>query len=146
MVRVQPRPQPSPAAKHQYVNQAGDDRRDTANGKSMSVISRLLPRNSNFAIAHAAHKRRTTRFSGTAMAAVINVSLIAESDVRICKAAKYAPAPRRSASVKTETSGNNRNTPKNEAKGDHERSAPTHGSVMQRRMARVAARGSRSKM
>ena len=49
---------------------------ETANGRSISVISRLLPRNSNLAIAQAAATPKT-RFSGTAMAAVINVSLIA---------------------------------------------------------------------
>ena len=42
----------------------------------MSVINVLLPRNSNFAIAHAA-ATPNTRLNGTAMAATISVSLTA---------------------------------------------------------------------
>src|SRR5580704_6169440 len=41
---------------------------DTANGRSISVINVLLPRNSNLAIAHAA-ATPNTRLHGTAMAA-----------------------------------------------------------------------------
>ena len=41
---------------------------DTANGRSISVISTLLPRKSNLAIAQAA-ARPNTRFSGTQIAA-----------------------------------------------------------------------------
>ena len=41
---------------------------DTANGRSISVVSRFLPRNSNFAIAQAAESPNT-RLAGTAMAA-----------------------------------------------------------------------------
>lgn len=45
---------------------------DTENGKSISVSSRFLPRNSNLAIAHAAATPNTT-FSGTAIAATVSV-------------------------------------------------------------------------
>ena len=58
---------------------------ETANGRSISVISRLLPRNSNLAIAQAA-ARPNTRFSGTAMAAASSVSLIAASGVGLDEA------------------------------------------------------------
>ena len=51
---------------------------ETANGRSISVISRLLPRNSNLAIAQAA-ARPKTRLSGTAIAATSSVSRIAAS-------------------------------------------------------------------
>jgi hypothetical protein len=47
---------------------------DTANGRSMSVIKVLLPRNSNLAMAHAA-ATPNTRLKGTAMAATSSVSL-----------------------------------------------------------------------
>ena len=51
---------------------------ETENGRSMSVISTVLPRKSNFAIAQAAATPKT-QFSGTAMPAAMNVSLIAAS-------------------------------------------------------------------
>ena len=50
----------------------------TENGKSISVSSRFLPRNSNLAIAHAAASPKT-RLSGTEMAAAMSVSLIADT-------------------------------------------------------------------
>ncbi|EDT00984.1 hypothetical protein BamIOP4010DRAFT_5510 [Burkholderia ambifaria IOP40-10] len=50
---------------------------DTENGRSISVVSNALPRNSNFAIAHDAHTPNT-RFSGTAITATVSVSLIAD--------------------------------------------------------------------
>ena len=49
---------------------------DTLNGRSISVSSALLPGNLYLQISHAA-ATPNTRFSGTEMAAVINVSLIA---------------------------------------------------------------------
>ena len=51
---------------------------ETENGRSISVISRLLPRNSNLAIAQAAATPKT-RLSGTAIAAASSVSRIAAS-------------------------------------------------------------------
>ena len=50
---------------------------ETAIGRSMSVISRCFPGNSNFAIAQAAAMPKA-RLSGTAMPAVMRVSLIAD--------------------------------------------------------------------
>jgi hypothetical protein len=49
---------------------------DTANGRSISVTSALLPRNSNFAIAHAAATPKIM-LSGTVIAATNSVSLTA---------------------------------------------------------------------
>ena len=49
---------------------------ETANGRSISVISRFLPRKSKRVIAHAAASPKIT-LSGTAMAAVSSVSRIA---------------------------------------------------------------------
>ena len=49
---------------------------ETANGKSIRVVSRFLPRNSKRVIAHDAASPKT-RLSGTAIAAVNSVSLIA---------------------------------------------------------------------
>ena len=49
---------------------------DTANGRSISVISNCFPRNWNLPIAHAAATPKT-RFAGTAMAAAVNVSVSA---------------------------------------------------------------------
>ena len=49
---------------------------DTANGRSISVVSRFLPRKSNLAIAHPA-QTPNTRFAGTAIAAARSVSFSA---------------------------------------------------------------------
>ncbi len=49
---------------------------ETANGRSISVISRLLPRNSNFAMAQAAQMPKTV-LAGTTIAAVSSVRRIA---------------------------------------------------------------------
>ena len=49
---------------------------ETANGRSMSVISSCLPRNWNLPIAHAAQTPKM-RFAGTAMAAAVSVSVSA---------------------------------------------------------------------
>ncbi len=51
---------------------------DTENGRSINVISRLLPWNSNLVIAQAAATPKT-RLSGTAIAAVSKVNSIAAS-------------------------------------------------------------------
>ena len=51
---------------------------DTANGRSIRVISRFLPRNSNFAM-HQAAATPKTRLSGTAIAAMSSVSFAALS-------------------------------------------------------------------
>jgi hypothetical protein len=70
---------------------------DTANGRSMSVIRRLLPWNSNLAMAHAAAIPNTV-FTGTTIAAVSSVSLIAACGVGIGEAAEvgaHALAERR---------------------------------------------------
>ena len=49
---------------------------ETANGRSISVVSSCLPRKSNFAIAQPAHTPNS-RLAGTAMAAAISVSFSA---------------------------------------------------------------------
>ena len=51
---------------------------DTENGRSISVISKLLPGKLNLAMAHAA-ATPNTRLSGTAIAAVSSVRRIAAS-------------------------------------------------------------------
>ncbi len=60
---------------------------DTANGRSISVISTLLPRNSNLAMAQAA-ATPNTRFAGTAMAATSRVSCMAATASGSVSAAK----------------------------------------------------------
>ena len=50
---------------------------DTLNGRSISVSSAFFPQNRYFAISHAA-ATPNTRLSGTTMAAVSNVSRIAD--------------------------------------------------------------------
>src|SRR5450830_527832 len=72
----------------------------------------LLPRNSNLAMHHDA-ATPNTRFSGTAMAAVIRVSLMAEIASGSMMAAIYASQPFLNASANTATSGTNRNTVRN---------------------------------
>jgi hypothetical protein len=51
---------------------------ETENGKSINVSKKLLPRNSNFAIAQEAATPKI-KLAGTAIAAVINVKRIADS-------------------------------------------------------------------
>src|SRR6478736_3689396 len=80
---------------------------ETANRRSMSVVSRLLPRKSYLAMSHEA-AMPNTRLAGTAIAAVTSVSLIALSASGSVNAAKKAPKPLRSASVKTAASGRTR--------------------------------------
>ena len=57
---------------------------ETANGKSISVISMLLPWNSNLAMAQAAAMPNTV-LTGTTMAAVSNVNLIDGLRIRIAE-------------------------------------------------------------
>src|SRR6478609_1139584 len=80
---------------------------ETAKGRSMSVIRRLLPRKLYLAMSHEA-ARPKTRLAGTAIAAVVSVSLIALSASGSVNAAKNAPKPLRSASVNTAASGSRR--------------------------------------
>ena len=58
---------------------------ETENGRSISVIRKALPLNSNLAIAQAA-ATPNTRLSGTAMAATSSVSRIADQRVGIARA------------------------------------------------------------
>src|SRR6266702_1533236 len=80
---------------------------ETEKGRSINVINRLLPRNSNLVIVHAAATPKT-RLIGTAMAAVSKVSSIAERASGSATASQYAPSPRLSASAKTTTNGRTR--------------------------------------
>ncbi len=70
---------------------------DTENGRSISVSNRFLPRNSNLAMAHAAATPNTT-LSGTAIAATLSVSVMADSASGSASAAQYTSRPLRSAS------------------------------------------------
>src|SRR5688572_12948551 len=80
---------------------------DTAKGRSMRVVSRLLPRKLCFAMSQEAAMPKTT-LAGTAIAAVTSVSLIALRASGSVNAAKKAPHPLRNASVKTAASGSTR--------------------------------------
>src|SRR5205823_3449334 len=82
---------------------------ETENGRSINVISTLLPRKSNLAIAQAAATPKR-RFAGTAITAATNVSRIAASASGSTIAATYTPNPLRSAEKKTNTNGTNRKT------------------------------------
>jgi hypothetical protein len=85
---------------------------DTAKGRSISVISALLPRKSNFAIAQAAAMPKIM-LSGTVIAATNSVSCTAASASGSETAAKYAPKPLESASTNTMISGSTRNIARN---------------------------------
>src|ERR1700722_7090219 len=85
---------------------------ETANGRSMSVIKVLLPRNSNLAIAQAAATPKT-KLNGTAMAATTSVNLTAAQAMGSAIAAMYAPTPLASACANTVSSGSTRNRPRN---------------------------------
>ena len=67
---------------------------DTANGRSISVVSRFLPRKSNLAIAQPA-QTPNTRFNGTAIAAASSVSFSAAIASGCVIASTYAPQPLR---------------------------------------------------
>lgn len=90
---------------------------DTENGRSISVVKSALPLNSNLAIAHAAAIPKTT-LSGTAMAATVNVSLMAAHASGSTSAAIYSDIPLRKASTKTATTGRMR---KERQKGKRQR-------------------------
>ena len=85
---------------------------DTANGRSMSVINVLLPRNSNLAIAQAA-ATPNTRLKGTAMAATVSVSFTAAHAIGFETAAQYALIPLVNAWTNTASSGSTRNSTRN---------------------------------
>ncbi|MNT02392.1 hypothetical protein D3C72_1368870 [compost metagenome] len=72
----------------------------------------LLPRNSNLAM-HQEAATPNTRFSGTAMAAVIRVNLIAEIASGSMMAAIYASQPFLNASANTATRGTMRKAVRN---------------------------------
>src|SRR5690242_18119750 len=82
---------------------------DTENGRSINVISTVLPRNSYLAIAQAAATPKAT-LAGTAVAATTKVSRIAANPSGSAMPATNAPAPLRNASVKTTATGNARKT------------------------------------
>ena len=81
----------------------------TENGRSISVIRKVLPRKSNFAIAQAAITPNT-RLRLTEIAATSKVSLIAESASGSASAARYAPMPLEKACANTTTSGSTTKT------------------------------------
>src|SRR3954451_1196103 len=81
----------------------------TENGRSISEIRNVLPRNSNFVIAQAAIKPNT-RLRLTEIAATVSVNRIAESASGSVSAEKYAPIPLENASANTTTSGSTTNT------------------------------------
>ena len=83
---------------------------ETANGRSISVTSRLLPRKSNLAIAQAAATPKTG-LSGTAIAATSRVSRTARQGVRLAGWRRgRPPRPSRRPRAKTATSGSSRNS------------------------------------
>jgi hypothetical protein len=85
---------------------------DTAKGRSMMVISRLLPANSNLAMAQAAAMPKSV-LSGTTMTATSSVSCTA---ARVSVSAKMATAwgrPRPRAVPKMTASGANSSPPRN---------------------------------
>src|SRR6266480_1974220 len=84
---------------------------ETARGRSMSETRTLRPGNWNLASAHAA-ATPNARFSGTAMAAVTRVSVMASRAVGSPRLSRYTPSPLRNASVNTARSGANRNAPR----------------------------------
>jgi hypothetical protein len=80
---------------------------ETENGRSMSVVSTLLPRKSNLAIAHAA-AMPNTRLRGTAITAASSVSRIADHASGSLTAAAYTAQPFLSASKNTAKRGTKR--------------------------------------
>ena len=77
---------------------------DTANGRSIRVTSRLLPRNSKRAIAQAAAMPKSV-LAGTTIAAVRSVSLIEAIVSGSEKLSNQAPSPFASACTSTAPSG-----------------------------------------
>src|ERR1043166_8113312 len=84
----------------------------TENGRSISDISTVLPKNSNFVIAQAAITPNT-RLTLTEIAATASVNLMAESASGSVRAEKYATTPPENACANTTTSGSTTNTPRN---------------------------------
>src|SRR5438045_6143165 len=82
---------------------------ETENGRSMSVVSRDLPRNSNLAMAQAAATPNNT-LSGTLMAATVRVRRMADHESGSVNEFQYAGSPLEKACANTFTSGSNRNT------------------------------------
>ena len=82
---------------------------ETEKGRSISVIRKALPLNSNLAIAQAAATPKT-RLSGTEIAATRSVRRIADSVSGSASAAPNGPKPSSSALAKTSTSGSTRNS------------------------------------
>src|SRR4051794_2528463 len=85
---------------------------ETANGRSISVVSTLLPPKLNLEIHHAA-ATPNTRFAGTEIAAVNNVRRIEASASGSLNALKYTPNPFRNASVNTAASGSTKKKARN---------------------------------
>ena len=105
----EPRPEAALRAEEQHVDRP-ETTGDTENGRSISVISRLLPRKSNLAIAQAA-ARPKTGLSGTAIAATSSVSRIAATRVGLGERREIARRrPCASASANTTASGSDRNS------------------------------------
>ena len=84
---------------------------DTENGRSISVVRKALPLNSNLAIAQAAATPKT-RLSGTAMAATSKVSQIADSVSGSASVSHTLAGPRLNAWSNTTISGSSRKTPR----------------------------------
>ena len=84
---------------------------DTANGRSISVTSRLLPRNSKRAIAQAAQMPKTV-LTGTTIAAVSSVSLIEAIVSGSLRLANHSPKPLASACTSTAPSGASSRSPR----------------------------------
>src|SRR5258708_2079885 len=83
---------------------------ETAKGRSIKVMSRFLPVNSNFATAQDAARPKTT-LAGTAIAATVSVSRIALRVAGAARVDRKAPIPLRNASENTDTSGTSRKAP-----------------------------------
>src|SRR5437868_7524753 len=84
----------------------------TENGRSISEISTVLPKNSNFVIAQAAITPNT-RLTVTEMAATASVSFIADSASGSVSAETYATTPPENACANTRTSGSTTNMLRN---------------------------------
>jgi hypothetical protein len=85
---------------------------ETASGRSMSVIRKLFPLNSNLAIDQPAAKPKTV-LMGTTTSAVIRVRRMAARVSGSKNVAKYAAAPLASAIAITVASGANRSAARN---------------------------------
>src|SRR5688500_14762347 len=85
---------------------------ETENGRSISVVSSALPLKLYLATAQAAATPKT-RLAGTAIAATISVSLIADMVSGSTSACRYPSTPRWKASVRTTSNGKARNSSTN---------------------------------